>query len=602
MKDSHLVLILERSSHNLSKSEDNDILEGVFAQFGVVNNNDRIYEEAEYLPHLDYLNEKIKANRLMGELDHPEKFDISLTKVSHIIEKLEYNKEKRQIIGRVRLLDTPAGRIAKSLSESGVPISISSRAAGIVESNKHVKIKKIFTYDLVADPGFDNAVLQKMNESLGIHSDLISIYDMSESQAKMDGFVNETEPESKEAMKMAENEKTIDTRKLVSADELNAWSLLVNEEFEKINSKLSQPTNEQAISSLEERISNIAESVKKVEEYLEYLAKTTDDGIRYTEYVAERLNKVTDYTDYVAEMLNHSIEHQDYIVEMTENHIKYSEYLKEQMEKHVEYSDYLKECLENTANYAEYVAEMTDNSIAYSEHLAEKLNSNIDKTDILAENLDLSVAYSEYIGEQTQKLSEYTETVLNENKVPTEKIVEKTTVEDYKNLPSRVDSLIESIKKQKVEETNESMQYGFVRLLNEAKREEFRLLDETKKQKVAQVVSRISILTPEEIERVWESSLHPRSEQWIEEAPEEYKTLWESLDESSKQMLVAQSKIYVLDTPYKIKNFWETRRLDTLRKVEGNLNESNQVEKQYSAPSLGYSKEYLEAVTKKIGK
>src|SRR3989304_431626 len=162
-----LVLILERSGSNLEvRKEDNDyILEGIAAIFGEENNNHRIYEEKEYLPHLEYLIEKIKQNRLVGELDHPEKFDVSLKQISHKIEKLEYVKESRQLKIRVRLLDTPTGKIAKTLVDAGVPISISSRAAGTVSENKKVKIKKIFTYDLVADPGFEKAQLERICES-----------------------------------------------------------------------------------------------------------------------------------------------------------------------------------------------------------------------------------------------------------------------------------------------------------------------------------------------------------------------------------------------------------------------------------------------------
>ena len=146
-KNDKVVLILERSSENLKTVRDgNDIiLEGIFAQFGVVNNNDRIYEEEEYLPQLKSLQKKIDEKRLIGELDHPEKFDISLSKISHSIESLTYNKDNRTVTGRIRLLDTPQGRIAKELVEAGIPISISSRAAGLVEPNKKVKIKKIFT-------------------------------------------------------------------------------------------------------------------------------------------------------------------------------------------------------------------------------------------------------------------------------------------------------------------------------------------------------------------------------------------------------------------------------------------------------------------------
>ena len=177
------LMILERSGENLTINKNNNdyVLEGVFAQFGVENNNHRIYEEKDYLPHLDYLKKKIGENRLLGELDHPDKFDISLSKVSHLIEEVKYDPKKRQIVGRIKLLDTPSGQIAKNLVDTGVPISISSRAAGVVGENKKVQIKRIFTYDLVADPGFENARLNKINESLGYNNDEnLVIYDVTQ--------------------------------------------------------------------------------------------------------------------------------------------------------------------------------------------------------------------------------------------------------------------------------------------------------------------------------------------------------------------------------------------------------------------------------------
>ena len=182
MNNNNVLMILERSGSNLevNKSNNEYVLEGIFAQFGVENNNHRIYEEKEYLPHLDYLKKKISENRLLGELDHPDKFDISLSKVSHLIEDVKYDPKKRQIIGRIKLLDTPSGQIAKNLVDTGVPISISSRAAGVVGENKKVQIKRIFTYDLVADPGFENAQMKKINESFGFSNedDTVAIYDM----------------------------------------------------------------------------------------------------------------------------------------------------------------------------------------------------------------------------------------------------------------------------------------------------------------------------------------------------------------------------------------------------------------------------------------
>jgi hypothetical protein len=90
-----------------------------------------------------------------------------LRNASHVIEDINYDKGTKKVTGRIRLLNTDAGKQAMALVDAGVPLHISSRAAGVVEGNGHVKIKKMFTYDLVADPGFANAELKRVNESFG---------------------------------------------------------------------------------------------------------------------------------------------------------------------------------------------------------------------------------------------------------------------------------------------------------------------------------------------------------------------------------------------------------------------------------------------------
>lgn len=141
------LLILERSTQTLSFESDskgNYVLEGIFGEMGVKNKNGRVYDESEYLPQVESLKEKINSGKLMGELDHPQNFDISLKNVSHVIEDISYDKETRQVRGKIRLLNTDAGRQAKALVDDGIPLHISSRAAGVVEGNGSVKIKKLF--------------------------------------------------------------------------------------------------------------------------------------------------------------------------------------------------------------------------------------------------------------------------------------------------------------------------------------------------------------------------------------------------------------------------------------------------------------------------
>lgn len=149
------------------------VFQGVFTACSVpghtiINRNGRIYTEREMLKHIGYLRDKIKADGcILGELDHPEgRFDISLKEASHKIVDLWYDQKNHNVMGKIELLDTPNGQIARSLVEAGYPIYVSSRAAGEVDERTHeVEIANIFTYDIVCTPGFEEARLSRVAES-----------------------------------------------------------------------------------------------------------------------------------------------------------------------------------------------------------------------------------------------------------------------------------------------------------------------------------------------------------------------------------------------------------------------------------------------------
>ena len=133
------------------------------------NRNNRIYQEEEVLKHLGYLRDKIKSDGcILGELDHPEgRFEVYLKEASHKIIDLWWDQKTHCVMGTLELLPTPNGKIAMELIESGYPLYVSSRSAGDVDKNTdEVIIYQIFTYDLVCTPGFAEAKLERINESL----------------------------------------------------------------------------------------------------------------------------------------------------------------------------------------------------------------------------------------------------------------------------------------------------------------------------------------------------------------------------------------------------------------------------------------------------
>jgi hypothetical protein len=134
------VLIVENSTNALvreSNSGQKDyVLGGTFTEFGIKNRNERIYTADKFLPALKELNERMSSLGVVyGEFDHPDVFDTSLARASHIIRKADYIKESNIVTGEIRLLNTYWGKEAKALVDDGCPVFVSSRAAGITESD-----------------------------------------------------------------------------------------------------------------------------------------------------------------------------------------------------------------------------------------------------------------------------------------------------------------------------------------------------------------------------------------------------------------------------------------------------------------------------------
>jgi uncharacterized tellurite resistance protein B-like protein len=576
--DQQVLLILENSTSILeSKSEGNGdvVLEGIFAQFGVVNNNDRIYEENEYLPHLDYLNDKIKSKRLMGELDHPDKFDVSLQKVSHIIENLEYDKSSRCLKGKVRLLNTDAGITARRLVEAGVPLSISSRAAGVVGPDKKVKLKKIFTYDLVADPGFENAQLSLVNESFGFSAKSnLHIYDVSEMYDPNSLFQDiENRKEQKNNMNMGSHLKD----ETVKVSELNEYSKLVKNEIELLEKKLSGlikkvnklSSNEDTVAKVIEYTNYVAEKLNGTINYCNYLSENVDTNITAVNKLKSKVSDTIDYSNYIAERLNLSDSYQNYLAENLDKNISFSNYISEKLNENINYSNYLAENLNRAIEFGDYLAENLNDSIGYSEYLGENLDLSIKHNDYLAEAVNKTIGYTEYVAEQTDKAIQYSDYVVEsinekEKVMKTKRKEKKAAMVAGENLSEKVNHLISEAKKEKVQVLNESAKFPFLRHLSPEKRKQFIELPVTEKEIVNEAMSKSIFFTEKDVVNIWESALAAATERknlpkWITEMPTEYAPVWESLSQESRQRIASQAQYIKLDTPYQIRNFWATR-------------------------------------------
>jgi hypothetical protein len=438
------VLIIENSTNSLIRENNGStkkdyILGGTFTEFGVKNRNERIYTAEKFLPALQELNERMSnLGVVYGEFDHPDVFDTSLSRASHIITKANYVKESNLVNGEIRLLNTYWGKEAKALVDDGCPVFVSSRAAGITESDGTVSLKKLFTYDIVADPGFASAKMsvKNINESLGYNENSnFRIYEMSD-ESKINQLFDMNKNEfvtkqqlteysqylvkelasTKKEVKGALTKGNLSPKKLEQLleyyEELNATNSQVVKYLDYLAEKVQIMVNEnkslkETTDKLIKHNDYLAENLEKAVNYSEYLAENLDKNIEYSEYLAENLDKNINYSEYIAENLDKNISYSEYLAENLDKNIEYSEYLAENLDKNIAYSEYIAENLDKNISYAEYIAEHVDNSIAYSEYLAEHVEGNIAYSEYIAEHLDDNIAYSEYIAENLDKSISY---------------------------------------------------------------------------------------------------------------------------------------------------------------------------------------------------
>ena len=636
-----VVLIIENVGQALqvqTSGQTGTVLEGVCAVFGEMNNNRRVYEKNEYLPHLGYLNEKITKKQLVGTLDHPQHFEPKLTEASHIIEKLNYDGDNRVFI-KLRILEnTPTGKIAKALIDGGVQLSISSRAAGTVNESGRVTLQRIFTYDLVGEPGFTEAILkQTVSESLKSEFQMITesyshlkevsfisaknLVDVSESLNFADNFkvykINNSNKELgsifQSTPKTQKNSTTM--ADFVTREQMDQYSEVLKNQFSGIKKELSahKVVLESADSGTRELklagfVNYLAEQLEGVINYADYISNKLNESIKYTEHVAETSNNSIEYTNYVGEKLNQSINHQDYMTEKLNQSINYAEYIKENLNNSLKYQNYLAEELDKGLQYTEYVANGSNKGIEYAEHLAENINLNREYQQYVAEKLSQTIGYTEYLAESLNDGGTATQkrNVLGS----VSKINESTTVD---SLVSKIDKVITEVNDKSAKAVLEG-KYPFLKVITEAKRKAFYALDSETKHSIVETINASVWFSEADVVNIMEAVIthtNAKVPVYIKFMPAEYKQAFESMTVNEKAKVAAKSDLYNIKTPYQAKYFWDdldlrgmNERIEIAKnntKIKAQLNESQSTEglvpvNQVVEMQRGYSQGYIEMI------
>jgi hypothetical protein len=175
---------------------------------------------------------------------------------------------------------------------------------------------------------------------------------------------------------------------------------------------------------------------------------------------------------------------------------------------------------------------------------------------------------------------------------------------DYNSLSGKVDELIESLSKNKTEEIVNENKYSFLKLVDEQTKKGFISLNEAEKQKVVKALNEQNYSSGMDVVQIMGSALTEQvnsGEKFLDMIPQDLVPVWNSLNESQKASIVAQSKFYHLDTPYQINNFWKTRPGFSAPAANlEQLNESHQVPN--NAVKTGVSNSYLQNIAAELDK
>jgi hypothetical protein len=148
------------------------ILSGIMQMTETQNGNGRVYQHQTMVREVKNYQKLIKENRALGELDHPDDSVINLKNASHMVTAMWM--EGKIVMGKIKVLETPAGKILKELVNGGVTVGVSSRGMGsVTEANGKTIVEddfQLICFDMVSEPSTPGAFMMREAKEYNIDS------------------------------------------------------------------------------------------------------------------------------------------------------------------------------------------------------------------------------------------------------------------------------------------------------------------------------------------------------------------------------------------------------------------------------------------------
>lgn len=173
-------------------------LDGLVMSYTKPTQNGRLYTEelCDAIHDSESLTRLSQSNNFLGEPDHPDdgRFSIKYAEVSHAIRNFRKEVGQGAYYATFDILDTPNGRILKTLIDYGTKLGVSSRGIGRTTTDKNgevivdPKTYKFSTFDIVVNPGNADARLPSAdttNESITLIDQVTKSINESDTETLM---------------------------------------------------------------------------------------------------------------------------------------------------------------------------------------------------------------------------------------------------------------------------------------------------------------------------------------------------------------------------------------------------------------------------------
>lgn len=111
------------------------LIRGCFSKAGVKNINGRVYPNKVMREAVEKIKDAVAKGRFIAECEHPTSAKINIENIAALVTKIDMNEEGA-VLGEMRILDTPKGKIIKTLIDEGVKLGVSTRGTGKVKKKK----------------------------------------------------------------------------------------------------------------------------------------------------------------------------------------------------------------------------------------------------------------------------------------------------------------------------------------------------------------------------------------------------------------------------------------------------------------------------------